>query len=79
MNEITEDQYRKLKREVETAKSEAERARGAFEQVTSRLKSEFGCASIKEAKAKLLELEEVRDTAQQEFSSALDAYQKRWK
>ena len=54
--EITEDQFNKLRREAESAKAEAERAKGALSQITAQLKEQFGCDTIQEAKAKLAEL-----------------------
>ena len=76
---ITEDQYRRLKREVEEAKAEADRARGSLDQLMKRLKDEFGCETLKEAKAKLVQVEAKKEIAQEHFETALRAYEKRWK
>ena len=78
MSEITEDQYRKLKREVETAKSEADRAQGALDQLLTRLKDEFDCDDLKEAKTKLAELEGKMVKAEASFTTAMTTYQEKW-
>lgn len=79
MNELTEQKYRQLKQEMETAKSEADRAQGQLDQLMTRLKEDFGCATLKEAKAKLEELEKEKATAEKAFEKALRAYEMEWK
>jgi hypothetical protein len=79
MSTITEEQYRRLKSEVETAKQEADRAQGALDQLLTRLKEEFDCDNLKQAKQKLVEIESKRDKAQAFFEKAMNDYQKKWK
>ncbi len=79
MPEITEDQFRRLKREVEVAKSEADRAQGALEQLMQRLKSEYGCDTLKQAKQKLTELQQELEKAKKEFEKEMAAYERDWK
>lgn len=55
---ITIDDLEELKRKVFNKQQEKDRADGALSQVMSRIKSEFGVSTIKEAKALLVELEE---------------------
>jgi hypothetical protein len=76
---MNEDQYRKLKLEVEESKSEAERAQGALDQLLARLKEEFDCSNLKEAKRLLDDLESKRDRAQKSFQEAMTNYQKKWR
>lgn len=78
MSAITEETYRRLKRDVESAKAEAERAKGALSQLMSQLKSEFKCEDLKAAKALLEELEGKRDKAQRRFEEAMKAYETKW-
>ena len=75
---ITEESYRKLKREVDEAKTDADRAKGALDQLMTQLKNEFQCESLKEAKALLEELQEKRDKAQKKFDAALKDYKDKW-
>jgi predicted nucleic acid-binding Zn-ribbon protein len=77
-NIITEDQYRRLKREVDEAKTEADRASGALKQLMKQLKEEFDCEDVKTAKALLAELEEKRDKVQKRFERSLEDYEKKW-
>jgi len=77
--EITEEKYRKLKQEVEETKAEADRAQGALEQLLARLKEEFDCDSLKEAKAKLNELKAKKEKAQSVFEKVLEDYEEKWK
>lgn len=76
---ITEEQYRKLKREVEEAKSEADRAKGALEHLMKRLKEEFKCDTLKEAKALLAELEGKETKALKIFEQLMEEYEEKWK
>jgi len=76
---ITEEQYRKLKQEVENAKSEADRAEGALGQLLQRLKEEFGCDNIKEARALLTTLNSKQEKAEAAFEKSMEAYEERWK
>ena len=78
-NEITEEKYRKLKQEVENTKAEADRAQGALDQLLTRLKEEFDCSSLKEAKAKLAELEAKKKKAESVFEKVLADYEEKWK
>jgi hypothetical protein len=79
MIEISEDEFKELRRDVENARAEAERAKGAVEQLTKRLKDEFDCSNLKEAKALLETLQEDTVKAEREFTKALTEYRKKWK
>jgi len=77
--ELTEEKYRRLKQEVENTKAEADRAQGALDQLLVRLKDEFDCKDLKEARTKLVELETKKEKAEIAFSKALTDYEKKWK
>lgn len=64
----------RLRAIVTSANSEAERAQGALSEVLGRLKKQFGCASVKEGKKKLRELERDSERAAEAFSAALAAF-----
>jgi predicted nucleic acid-binding Zn-ribbon protein len=76
---LNEDTYRRLKREVETAQNEANRAQGALEQLEEELKSEFQCKTLEDAKRKLAQLQEDTEAAERKFNKALAAYEKNWR
>jgi len=76
---MTTETYLRLKKEVEQAQREAERARGALEQLIVQLKKEFGCGSVKEAKTALQALCEEREMALNKLKRALKEYEEKWK
>lgn len=76
---ITEEQYRKLKQSVETAKAEADRAQGALDQLMHRLEEEFECKTLKEAKTKLKQIQAEKKEAEDAFEKEMKNYQKKWK
>lgn len=75
----SEEIFRRLKKEVDTATAEAQRAKGALDQLTSQLESEYGCKSAKEATALLDRLELQADEAQKKFQRVLKEYERKWK
>lgn len=75
----TENIFRRLKKEVDDATAEAQRAKGALDQMTSQLESEYGCKSPKEATALLAKLESQAEEAQKKFQRALKEYERKWK
>lgn len=79
MAQISEDTYRRLKREVDAAKTESDRAKGALSQLVNQLKTEFKCENLKEAKALLEDLSAKRDKTQRRFEEAMKEYEKKWK
>jgi hypothetical protein len=75
----TEELFRKLKKEVDAATAEAQRSKGAFDQLTRQLEVEFECHNLKEAEVLLAKLESQEDKARKEFERQLKEYQKKWK
>jgi predicted nucleic acid-binding Zn-ribbon protein len=78
-NDITEEDYRRLKSEVEEAVEQAQRARGALDQLMRQLEEEFGCKTLKQAKLVLEELRDKRDRLQEKFNQAVKEYNEKWK
>lgn len=78
MKQITEEQYKKLKQDVERAKTESDQARGALNQLMSRLQEEFECEDVEEAKQLLARLEKESEKAYKDFADAMDAYKEKW-
>ena len=79
MSELTEKRFRELKAEIEIVREESQRAQGALDQLMGRLKEEFDCSTLKEAKKELEKLTTERDKAEKEFEKALAAYETKWK
>lgn len=71
--------FRKLKKEVENAAAEAQRAKGAYDQLTSQLVNEFECSNLKEAEALLAKLEAEAEKSEKQFRKCLNEYEKKWK
>lgn len=79
MAQINEDSFRKLKRDVDSAKADADRAKGALDQLMKQLQSEFDCEDLKEAKALLEDLSVKMEKAQRKFEEAFKEYEKKWR
>lgn len=76
---MTEAEYKKLKSDVDEAKTESDRAKGALDQLMVRLKDEFECTTVKEAKVLLQRLQFEKETAQATLDKASKEYKKKWK
>jgi len=76
---MNEDQFKRLRKEVEDARTEADRAQGALDQLMSRLKEEFDCSDLKSAKKLLEELRAKKERAAAAFDKAARDYEKKWK
>jgi len=72
------DRYKQIKRQIETAQQEADRAAGALQQIEERLKSEYNCNSIAEAEKKIKTLTKKQETVEAEFEKALEAFEEKW-
>ena len=73
------DNFEALKREVEDVTRKRDKAAGALEQVLKRLKKDFGCRTLKEAKAKLVALEEQERKAAKDYTAKKEEFEKKWK
>lgn len=78
MNELSEREFQKLKQEVEAAKSRADQARGAHDQLMKRLEEEFDCHSLAEAKKLLTQLQTEATEAADAFEKAFKSYQQKY-
>lgn len=76
---LTEKEYRKLRDEVEEAKAEYERSRGALDQLKGQLNTKFGVGSFKEAAQLKQKLEKELKQVQQEFERSYKEYISKWK
>jgi len=67
-----------LEKALEKAKREAAKADGVLGQLRTRLKKEFDCSTVKQAKIYLKKLKESRTKVQREFGDELEAFEDRW-
>lgn len=79
MKQFSEEQYYRLKEKVDQSRIQAERARGALDQLTTQLKKEFDCDNIEEARRLLKEVQAKVKKARDTFNQQMEQYQKRWK
>lgn len=75
---ISVKKYNELKEAVEAKQQAAERAQGAFDQALKQLQTEFKCATIDEAKAKLVELQKKEEAAAAAFEAKLKEFQEEY-
>lgn len=71
------NEYNQLKRSVEDRKREYDREVGAFKQVMSQLKEEFGCKTLEDAKRLLNKKERQLKTSEREFDRNLKRFLKK--
>lgn len=76
---ISESRWRKLKRDVEQARTEAERAAGALQELKRQLATDFQCQSLAQARALSFSLERKIKKAEQLITKSIDRYEKKWK
>lgn len=79
MSDLSREEFEKLKRQVEDAKAEADRAQGAYDQLMERLKKEFNCNTLDEAKTLLVKIQRRREEAGKAFQTKMDDYKRKWK
>jgi predicted transcriptional regulator len=72
------NKYLELKKKSEAAQKKADEAKGAYDQVMKRLKEDFGCTTLAEAKKKLKSLQNKEQKLTKEFDAAVDTYEEKW-
>lgn len=72
------DQLLALKQKIEQMRSKRDRAQGSLQTTLKILQIEFGCESIREAKALLATMNEDVETAKADFDVAMTDFNKRW-
>lgn len=73
------DDYQKIRRRVEAAKTARDRAKGALDELMGRLRKEFGCNTVGEAEALLEKLKREEVTLAGKYVKARAAFLKAWK
>lgn len=76
---IVLDNLSELIRKVERLKEQKSKSRGALDQLLKRLKKEFGCNSLKEAKVLLKKKEEEERSLAIQYSKKKKRFEERWK
>lgn len=68
----------RLKTKVDAAKSERSKAAGALEQVMGRLKKEFGCSTLDDARKMLKKVTADAEKAQTAFDTAFADFEEKY-
>lgn len=76
---IALDDYEELKRKVERLERRGAEAEGALKQILSRLKTEFGCASVEEAHALLDRLKKKEVAAHAAYIKAKKRFERKFR
>lgn len=72
------DRYLSLKKRVEAAQQESDKAEGALGEVMNQIKDEFGCNTLNEAKRKLKQLRKQEEASKKDFDDALEKFEEKW-
>lgn len=70
------DDFQELQRKIEKLQREADKASGAVEILKQRLKDEFGCLTLKEAKNLLEQMKQEEILKAKQITAAMKAFQK---
>lgn len=73
------DEYRKIKRDLDVARQEADKAKGAYESEMKRLAEGFDCKTIKQAEKLLKGMESEGETLAKEYNEKLAEFREKWK
>lgn len=72
------DTYLSLKKEAEECQRAADKAQGEYEANLKRLKDEFGCASLAQAKRKLIKLKKEESQLTEQLEQGIKEYKEKW-
>jgi len=78
MPNVTEQEFAKLKQDVDAAKAEAARSQGQLDSLQTQLQEEFGCASVQQAEKKLQALQDELEGLEEDFAREYRKYQQQW-
>lgn len=72
------EEYQGLKKKVDKAKADADKAQGALERALAELKSEHGCDDLPEAEKLLKTLEKEEAAAEKDYELAMKTFRADW-
>lgn len=76
--EFSEDDYKELQETVAAARTSADKAQGALDELNKRLRTDYGCKNLAEAEKKLRTLRSEAEIAKEAFDKQMAAYEKEW-
>lgn len=71
-------EFQQLKKNADQLQREADRAEGALQQLKQKLKEEFDCSSVKQAKKMLEELAAEEAKLTEAYGEAKEKFDKKW-
>lgn len=74
----TLQKYNEIKRKLEEATRQKDKAEGALSQIMSQLKTKFGCNSLAVASKKLTKLRQQEEEAKEEFDTTVEKFEEDW-
>lgn len=72
------EEFRALQQQVDRHKRERDQAAGALEELLKRLKAEFGCDDLKQAKKLLAELQAEAERLEAKYKTRLTKFVREW-
>lgn len=72
------DRYKRLKRATDAARRDRDKAAGVLESLMDELKRDYGCETLKDAKALLKRKDREADAAIAAFRKAADEFEAEW-
>ena len=72
------DQYQRLKKRADKAKSDAAKAEGALEELTKKLKEEFQVETLEDAEILLVKLQVEEKELEGKYKTELLAFETQW-
>lgn len=76
---IALDDLPAVRRKVERLQQRSDQAKGALRHLMARLKEEFGCSTVQEAKAMLVELQAEEQAASEAYVRQYRKFKAKWK
>ena len=75
---MTTDELMEMKKELERRKNERERLRGRLEQLKNDLRKTHGCATVREASKKLVDMKSTLAKLLSEYERKCDEFRKNY-
>jgi hypothetical protein len=72
------NRYNKLKSDVDRYNRDTDRAEGAYKQLMTRLKNEFGFDTLEQAEIEAEKMKRQRDKVAKQFDQELEAFDDKW-
>lgn len=72
------DKYLSLKKRVEVAQQEADKAEGGIREVMKQIKDEFGDNTLTEAKRTRKQLKREEESSKKAFDDAFEKFEENW-